>query len=129
MNLDEFENKLRNQSRREIPPEWRREILGPLRGRDAAPLPWWRNLLWPHPAAWGTLGAAWVVIFILHFAGPPEQAPALAVKRTSPDMQWAYQERKRLWAELALDTSPQAPKRAPVMDRPRSHHRTREAVV
>ena len=129
MNFDEFENKLQGQPRREIPPEWRWEILAPLRRRPEAPVPWWRQLLWPHPAAWATLAAAWVAIFGLNLAGAPEAASSQAASKPSPDKLMAYQERQRLWAELALDLSPQPRKPQPAVDRPRSNVRPAEVVV
>ena len=130
MNFDEFENKLRGQPRREIPPEWRREILAPLRRRTGAPLSWWRQLLWPHPAAWASLAAVWVAIFALNLAGAPEAVTVqAAASKPSPDKLVAYQERQRLWAELALDLSPQPRKPQPAMDRPRSNVRRAEVVV
>ena len=129
MNFDEFENKLRGQPRREIPPEWRREILAPLHRRVEAPVAWWRQLLWPHPAAWASLAAAWVAIFALNLASAPEAASYQAASKPSPDKLVAYQERQRLWAELALDLSPQPRKALPAIDRPRSNLRPAEAVV
>jgi hypothetical protein len=128
MNFDEFENKLRAQPRREIPAEWRREILAPLGRRMEAPVAWWRQLLWPHPAAWAGLAALWVAIFALNLAGAPE-APSYAAGKPSPDKLMAYQERQRLWAELALDLSPQPRKPRPAVDRPRSNVRPAEVVV
>jgi hypothetical protein len=129
MNFDEFESKVRSQPRREIPPEWRREILAPLRKRSEAPVSWWRQLLWPHPAAWAGLGVAWVAIVFLNVAGAPEAAPQQAASKPSPDRLMAYQERQRLWAELALDAAPQSRKPLPAVDRPRSHSRSAEVVV
>ena len=128
MNFDEFENKLRGQPRREIPPEWRREILAPLRLRTEVPVSWWRQLLWPHPAAWASLAAAWVAIFALNLAGAPEGEP-YAASKPSPDKLVAYEERQRLWAELALDLSPRPRKPQPAIDRPRSNVRPAEVVV
>jgi len=129
MNFDEFENKLRSQPRREIPPEWRREILAPLRRRTDAPISWWRQLLWPHPAAWASLAAAWMAIFALNLAGAPEAASLQAASKPSPDKLVAYQERQRLWAELALDLSRQPRKPLPAMDRPRSQAPSAKVVV
>jgi hypothetical protein len=128
MNFDEFENKLRGQPRREIPAEWRREILAPLRRREEAPVAWWRQVLWPHPAAWASLAGAWVAIFVLNLAGAPE-GESYAASRPSPDTRVAYQERQRLWAELALDLSPQPRKQPPAADRPRSNRMQLEAAV
>jgi hypothetical protein len=129
MNFDEFENKLQRQPRQEIPPEWRREILASLRLRTEAPVPWWRQLLWPHPAAWAGLAAAWVAIFALNLAGAPEAASYQAASKPSPDKLMAYQERQRLWADLALDLSPQPRKQPPAADRPRSNRTLLEVVV
>lgn len=129
MNFDEFENKLRSQPRREIPSEWRREILAPLSESQDVPIAWWRQLLWPHPAAWASLAAAWVAIVALSVAGAPEAAPQHAASRPSPDMLVAYEERQRLWAELALDAAPQTRKPLPAADRPRSHALSAEVVV
>lgn len=63
-----FEQKLAAISRREIPPEWRVEILDaavpasrPDREARAPFLP---------KIAWGALAAAWVVIAILNLSGP-----------------------------------------------------------
>jgi hypothetical protein len=67
MKSDDFENQLQRTPMREIPAEWRAEILmraeGGRRkaeGRQAAS--WWRDLLWPSPVAWAALGCVWVVI-------------------------------------------------------------------
>ena len=128
MNFDEFEDKLRGQPLREIPSEWRREILAPLRQRPEATVSWWRQLLWPHPVAWATLAAAWVAIFALNFAGAPE-GESYTVGASSRDTLVAYQERQRLWAELVLDISPQARKQPPAADRPRSHRILLEVAV
>lgn len=129
MNFDEFENKLRAQPRREIPPEWRREILAPLRLRTEAPVAWWRQLLWPHPAAWASLAAVWVAIFALNLAVAPKGESYQAAGKPSPDKLMAYQERQRLWAELVRDVSPQPRKPQPAIDRPRSNVRPAEEVV
>jgi hypothetical protein len=128
MNFDEFEDKLRGQPRREIPSEWRREILAPLQQRPEAKVSWWRQLLWPHPGAWATLAAAWVAIFALNFAGAPE-GESYAAGPSSRDALAAYQERQRLWAELALDLSQQPRKPMPAMDRPRSRASIAEVAV
>lgn len=120
MNFDEFESRLRRQPRRVVPPQWRREVLGHLHRSEEVPIPWWRQLLWPHPAAWATLGAAWVVIFALNFAGPPEAAPYQTASQASPHMLVAYRERQRLWAELVAEGSPAPRTTVPAVDRPRS---------
>jgi hypothetical protein len=120
MNFDEFEEKLQRQPRREIPPEWRREILGQLRQKTESATPWWRQLLWPHPAAWASIAAAWIAIFALNHASLPEEAPRHTASNPVQDRAWAYEERKRLWAEFVQDTSPALFQRVPDVDRPRS---------
>jgi hypothetical protein len=127
MNLDEFENKLRSQPRREIPVEWRREILGPLRATRETPAAWWRQLLWPHPAAWASLAAAWVAIVALNFGAAEDDAPGRAAAKPAADSHWAYEERKRLYAELVLELLP--PARSEPADRPRSHLTLAEVAV
>jgi hypothetical protein len=130
MNLDEFENKLRSQPRREIPPEWRREILGSLRGKVGVAAPWWRQLLWPHPAAWGALATLWMAVFAFHLAAGPDTPPRARVeKKADADMFLAYEERKRLWAEFATELAPNAQRRTPATDRPRSYRAKREVAV
>jgi hypothetical protein len=127
MNFDEFEEKLRRQPRREIPANWREEILGPLRAVETArPAPWWRQWLWPHPAAWGGLAAAWVAIFVLAYAGRPEHGGAsVALSQRAPDVLQAFEERTRLMAELSGEVA----EPRPPAERPRSARRVSQVVV
>jgi hypothetical protein len=71
--MDDFEQFLKNQPLRVVPPEWRGEILAAARqpAARAALAPWWRTWLWPSPYAWGALAAVWVAIFILNSAARP----------------------------------------------------------
>jgi hypothetical protein len=84
MKPDEFEQRLRRQSWREVPPAWRREILAAARAagspdhpREPAAARWWGQLsflLWPSPRAWAAVAAAWLVILsgnLLINAGAP----------------------------------------------------------
>ncbi len=77
MNFDEFEKRLKKQTFRAIPSEWRKEILkavtigesteiGGLRTKPS----FWRQWLWPSPIAWGGVAAAWIVIIALNMATP-----------------------------------------------------------
>lgn len=116
MNFDEFEQKLSRQARREIPAEWRKDILGFRRTTDVPASPWWRQWLWPHPAAWTALAALWVVIFALAFAGKPEPAITSA-HAARPDILQAFAERTRLLAELSGESTEFHPSPA---ERPRS---------
>jgi len=119
---------LRSQPRREIPAEWRREILR-LSGASGvvAPVPWWRQWLWPHPAAWTALAALWVVIFALGFAARPEPAIRSASSASHPpDILQAFAERTRLMAELSGESAEMRPSAA---DRPRSARVMAEVAV
>jgi hypothetical protein len=76
--MDEFEQFLKNQPVRTIPPEWRTEILGAAKpnlrhsGTQASGTPsLLREWLWPSPVAWAGLACVWLVIFALNFASRP----------------------------------------------------------
>jgi hypothetical protein len=128
MNFDEFEQKLNRQPRREIPAEWRKEILGSRGTAEVtAPVPWWRQWLWPHPAAWTALAALWVVVFALGFAGRPEPAMISADSaRPRTDVFQALAERTRLMAELSGDAVEWHSSPA---ERPRSARSTSQVAV
>ncbi|MGA2541952.1 MAG: hypothetical protein ABSG78_10410 [Verrucomicrobiota bacterium] len=93
MNAD-FESKLQRQPLRELPRDWRAEILAaasvprPSGLRPVHPSfggvgsPGQGISTWPSLRAWAALAAVWVVIFLLHVAAPDE--PRLA--RNSPAM-------------------------------------------
>jgi hypothetical protein len=72
--MDDFEQFLKSQPLRDIPTEWREELLATAAvtahetPTPSAASPWWRAWLWPSPYAWGALAAAWLVIFGLNFA-------------------------------------------------------------
>ncbi len=83
MNTDDFEQRLQRQPLRQVPSEWREEILsaanevGTARrdvcGRcGAASLPglreWLLAVLWPNPKAWAGLAAIWIVILAVNFS-------------------------------------------------------------
>jgi hypothetical protein len=128
MNFDEFEQKLNRQPRREIPAGWRKQILGSCGPMElTAPLSWWRQWLWPHPAAWTALAALWVVVFALAFAGRPEPA-IISADSAKPrtDVLQALAERTRLMAELSGDPVELRPSPA---DRPRSARSVSQVAV
>jgi hypothetical protein len=120
MNFEEFEKKMRAVPRREVPAAWREQILGPLRHQEAAPkVVWWKQWLWPHPTAWASLAAIWLVIFVLHSAGAPDSvSPSAALSKPAPEMLQAFEDRIRLMAELSAE-SPREIEPSPA-ERPRS---------
>ena len=136
MNPDDFEQRLQRQPLREVPDEWRAEILGTASAtaatessRFAHPATSWLStlnsqlatFLWPHPKAWAGLAAVWMVIFGLKVA-PGDEMPLAGKQSTvSPEIMAELQRQKVLFAELVggdevRDAKP--PKRLP--PRPRS---------
>ena len=114
MSPDEFEQRLRAQPLRTLPPEWRQEVLAAARGASGAIRPAQPRLsplssicnplfsrLWPHPAAWAVLAAVWVLMLSLHFAVPAKPAGlARRAAPVSPQVFMAFREQRRLLAEL-----------------------------
>ncbi len=131
MKPDDLERHLQRQPLRQLPAEWRANILSA--ARDAA-LPQHAprtalhvqrsllsaffsqlsSLLWPHPAAWVGLAAVWLAVVGLNI-GTRLAFPPLA-RRTSPPNPAVFvnfQEQARLLAELL------GPREAPVAERPK----------
>jgi|ERR1035438_2629564 hypothetical protein len=149
MNPDDFEKRLQRQPVRQIPSKWRNEILSAARQASLAehatrnthhvfPSPSLLStihhqlsaLLWPHPAAWAGLAAAWLVILGVNVT--TQVASILVVKRASPmapQIIMAFQEQQRLLAELVGSRETpvaERPRQAP--PRPRSERR-RELLI
>jgi hypothetical protein len=59
--MNDFERLLKSQPFREVPPEWRREIVHQARETEEAGAIGWREWLWPSPLAWGAMAAVWLV--------------------------------------------------------------------
>ena len=131
MNTEDFEKRLQRQSLRQVPAEWREDILAAARQAAAAhhaPRTTRHSrpsllstlnaqlsaILWPHPAAWAGLAAAWLVITGLHLA-TGEASPRLARRASplSPQVCLTFREQERLLAELL------GPRETPVAERPK----------
>jgi len=116
MSFDEFEDKLRRQPMRQIPPQWRQDVLPSAPPAPAnAPTPWWRQWLWPCPQAWAGLAAAWALIGALHLAStsatPEHVTPSRAEWRE-------LQRQQELLARLLAPPEPIEPAEPP---KPPSH--------
>ncbi len=113
--LEPFERRLSRQPFRQIPGGWRDEILAAASEAMAAnhaargPHPSFLStlnhqlstVLWPHPAAWAGLAAAWVLIFAVDFS-IRDRSPVVAEKSAppSPEVLVELRQQQRLLAEL-----------------------------
>jgi hypothetical protein len=113
MKPDDFEQRLQRQPLRQVPGEWRAEILlaaqvveTPRCGvgqRSALSLPailsilnrQLSTILWPHPKAWAGLAAVWVLIFAVDFS-VRDKAPVTAEKSVPPSQE-VVAELKQEW--------------------------------
>ena len=104
----EFEKKLRRQPVKEIPGDWRAEILSAARAAQSAPHAslvtqhgWLSTLFWPHPKAWAGLAAVWVCIVALNFS-TRDKSVMVAGKVSPPSAEVIVELRKqqKLYAEL-----------------------------
>src|SRR5437899_3269802 len=137
MNLDDFEKRLHGQPMREIPSEWRSEILAATRqgantqhaARSTLHAPrsllsalnhQLSTLLWPSPKAWAALAALWIVILAVNGSvGGASQQIAENLTPPSPQLMLALQQQARFSAERP--NAAEAP--SPVVPSPRSDRR------
>jgi hypothetical protein len=110
MDMENFEQRLRRQPLRQIPGDWRREILA---SAERAPRPGPRAsflstfnaqisaILWPHPKAWAGLAAVWILIFAVDFS-MRDTTPVMTEKTAppSPEIIVELKQQQRLLAEL-----------------------------
>jgi hypothetical protein len=117
---DGFEERLARTPFRPAPSTLRAQVLGAvgqtaacatLRNENSLRL-WIAQWLWPHPAAWATLGLAWVAVLALHVAAldgsaqvPLRRAPA----QVSPACAAVLREQHALLHRLLQDSSDPAP--------------------
>src|SRR5437870_4722803 len=129
MNTDDFEERLRRQSLRPIPHEWRREILDAA-GCAGEPQPstfdsratsWWREWLWPCPQAWAGIAAVWMILLGLYFT-PPSSSRAMTAQTPapSPEARVALAAQRREMARLLEGPAEPAPASNTTIPGPRS---------
>lgn len=147
MKPDDFESQLQRQPLRDLPADWRTEILSAAQeaaaqaepAKPSAPASWWRELLWPCPQAWAGLAAVWVVILGLNWAtNSGEQHPKMEARREiTPEERMAFIEQQQLLARLLEpETAPPPHVDKPALprsdidsDRRRAYLRTRETIL
>ena len=142
MNTDPFEEALRRRPPRQIPAQWRDEILSAAResratdgarhaARPASPPAGLRQLLWPSPVAWAGLAAVWLTLAGMNLAlrEPSPSTPRLS-PRAAPQLILAWKEQARLLSEL-LNTPklPVAERPEPGAPRPRSQRTGQTRLV
>ena len=142
MNSDELESRLQRTPLRQPPAEWREEILvASLRSqrcesldqsireltslRDATPrqafAATWRmrvrELLWPHPVAWGAMAAVWLALGAVQVAlrEPHLGTPPLQVTETPEAPTLLNLQSQWLWV---LNEPMDRPKPAPIQALP-----------
>jgi hypothetical protein len=107
----EFEKQLQRQALRELPRQWRAEILaaaaGPRSGTGTStPASRLSSWFWPCPRAWAGLGAAWLVILGLNLTAG--RGPAQSAYPIAPCSRQAVLELRRQQQMLAELISPPA---------------------
>jgi hypothetical protein len=148
-NMDSFEERLRNQPMRNVPTDWRKDILSAAHAavtskqlaRDAKPsllstlIRQLRGalkpgeggsaLLWPSPKAWAGLATVWLVILVLNVsASDKTQSLAMQSPPPSPAMVKLLKEQRQELAELAgLAVPADVDKPKPDLPAPRSQLR------
>jgi hypothetical protein len=135
MKPDDFEKRLQSQPLRQIPTEWRRQILQ--NARQSAPSALdprpslLSTLLWPNPKAWAGLAVVWVVVFVLQFASR-ETSRTVATVATSQSsaILASLKDQQKTLVELMGNDQPkdadQPPRGGP---RPRSDLGSRAAII
>ena len=131
-----FERRLSRQPLREIPGEWRAEILAAAHAAQpschsslvtrhsflSTLNQQLSNYLWPHPKAWAGLAAVWILILAVNFS-VREAPPGLAAKSapSSPETMVELKKQQRLFAELVGENkAPDADRQRIFSPRPRS---------
>jgi hypothetical protein len=140
MSPDDFEHRLASQPIRQMPDEWRANILTTASRAvhphvavetSAENQPWWKAWLWPCPQAWASMAAAWIVVLLLNaFSTESHSSPHGQALVSAPSVLNGWRYRNELLAQLtdepALDDS-NAPK--PPVLRPRSHYGLHKVVA
>ena len=138
MKPDDFEERARAQRLRDLPPEWRQEILSAARGVATPARPHFiaqltarlTGLLWPSPPAWAGFAAVWLGIIAMNVV-LAEKTDAVAKKSepSSARMMMVLKEQEQILTELIEPhETPMRRQKAPDI-RPRSQRRLEFLMV
>jgi hypothetical protein len=117
--MEQFERRVSRQPLRQLPADWRGEILATANASAPpaanAARPGFLSALnhqlstvfWPHPKAWAGLAAAWIFIFAVNFS-MRDPSPRVAEKYSppSPEVIVELKKQQRLFAELVGPLQP-----------------------
>jgi hypothetical protein len=82
----------------------------------------WTDWLWPSPAAWGAVAAAWLVVIGLNAASAEPRQKQNIVAKHSPETLQALREQRQLFVELVTpairDPEPVRPRRRSESEQP-----------
>ncbi|HEU6447653.1 MAG TPA: hypothetical protein VFV23_04365 [Verrucomicrobiae bacterium] len=129
--MNEFEKKLSQQPLKQIPAEWRAEIIACASSQSnrtrsqTSRMPVLRILhefFWPNPKAWAGLAAVWIFIFALNVS-VRDKSPAVAEKASPPSPEALVQlkQQREMFAQLIGANEPRVADRQKIISpKPRS---------
>lgn len=140
MNPDDFEKRLQRQPLRQVPQEWRAEILRTAAAADARrsfanwPLltvsKLWRELIWPARRIWVGFAFVWVAIIAVNFADAEKSGHLEARIKVPPtNLITVWQRQQELLTELNSPENPDMDKPKQSLPKPRSDRPSTEATV
>ena len=110
--MNEFEQKISRQSLKQIPGEWRAEILANCRGPKVENraqeqfgastfVSRLSTIFWPNPGAWAGLAAVWIAILALNLSTRDDsQVVARQSAPPSPEVVAEVRQQKLMFAQL-----------------------------
>jgi len=121
MKPDDFEERLRRQPLRELPVQWRQEILSsairaaspPRATRSQALRAQLYALLWPCPQAWAGLAAIWLGLLVVNFTISAKTEIVAQHKVPASTQMMVLREQQQILTELI------EPNETPAISRPK----------
>ena len=136
---DQFEKRLQSLPQRQLPPDWRTEILAA--ARFAVPANSHQSLIstlnsklstlfWPQPVAWAGLAAIWLLVLGLNLASTDGSSSDMAKQAAPPPAQIRelLKQQEQMLAEL-VGPAPEPDRRKPAAPRPHSRRRDKMSYV